>query len=282
MSLPRLDDVRTDDRDRLAVEYVVGLELLGTKAGSFMPARGLSLAQARLAVVRGLGLESERAAIQGLSGLRMPAFAGSEVLARELGLVGNHLAEADYRERHAADQLSWAELFTLMDRLREVSSWDLERLGVFHQIALPELSPRERAVIQAGISQIGHPYVWGGSAPGRAGTTRRGAGFDCSGLVWWAYASAGQGESIHRWRSTAAAFAMTRGARHVPVAAAGPGDLVFYGAKGAKTRRSQIEHVGIALGGGWLLHSSGGRGGPTISYLPHYWSEGEVSARLIG
>ena len=39
----------------------------------------------------------------------------------------------------------------------------------------------QRAV-EAAKSQLGTPYVWGGSAPG---------GFDCSGLTSWAYKQAG-------------------------------------------------------------------------------------------
>ena len=37
-------------------------------------------------------------------------------------------------------------------------------------------------VVQAALTQIGSPYVWGGAAPG---------GFDCSGLVMWAFQQAG-------------------------------------------------------------------------------------------
>lgn len=39
-----------------------------------------------------------------------------------------------------------------------------------------------QAAVDAALSQLGTPYVWGGSQPG---------GFDCSGLVQWAYRQAG-------------------------------------------------------------------------------------------
>lgn len=62
-------------------------------------------------------------------------------------------------------------------------------------------------------SQIGVPYVWGGETPG--------VGFDCSGLVQWAWAKAG----ITIPRTTETQWpAMT----HVPLSALQPGDLLFY------------------------------------------------------
>ncbi len=62
-------------------------------------------------------------------------------------------------------------------------------------------------------SQIGVPYVWGGETPGK--------GFDCSGLVQWAWAKAGF--SIPRTTET-----QWPALRHVPLTALQPGDLLFY------------------------------------------------------
>ncbi|MBV9351226.1 MAG: C40 family peptidase, partial [Mycobacterium sp.] len=51
--------------------------------------------------------------------------------------------------------------------------------------ALPDAAPgtsEGATAVEAALTQIGSPYVWGGAAPG---------GFDCSGLVMWAFQQAG-------------------------------------------------------------------------------------------
>ncbi len=67
--------------------------------------------------------------------------------------------------------------------------------------------------VKAAESQIGVPYVWGGETPGQ--------GFDCSGLVQWAWAQAGF--KIPRTTET-----QYPALRHVPLNALQPGDLLFY------------------------------------------------------
>ena len=69
------------------------------------------------------------------------------------------------------------------------------------------------AALHYAESQVGVPYVWGGETPG--------VGFDCSGLVQWAWAKAG----IKIPRTTQTQWpAMI----HVPLNALQPGDLLFY------------------------------------------------------
>ena len=80
----------------------------------------------------------------------------------------------------------------------------------------------------------GSPYLWGGSNPE--------TGFDCSGLVQWAYARAGieVGRSVGAQRR-AGTPVRTR-------AALAPGDLVFLRRKGGP-----IDEVGIWMRNGRLL-----------------------------
>jgi cell wall-associated NlpC family hydrolase len=79
---------------------------------------------------------------------------------------------------------------------------------------------------------LGVPYRYAQASPGVA--------FDCSGLTYYAWAQAGV--NLPR-NSRMQAAAIPR----VPIAAAQPGDLLFY--------YSPISHVGIYLGNGQLVHA---------------------------
>jgi peptidoglycan DL-endopeptidase CwlO len=85
--------------------------------------------------------------------------------------------------------------------------------------------------VQAATSVLGTPYRWGGSGPG---------GFDCSGLIRWAWAQAG----VDLPHSSAAQRGATRpvGGNEVQ-----PGDLVFYG--------RPVSHVAMYVGDGMIVHS---------------------------
>ena len=86
--------------------------------------------------------------------------------------------------------------------------------------------------VQAALTQVGSPYTWGGAAPG---------GFDCSGLVMWAFQQAG----IALPHSSQA---LAHGGAPVSLSDLQPGDvLTFY---------SDASHAGIYIGDGLMVHSS--------------------------
>jgi cell wall-associated NlpC family hydrolase len=88
------------------------------------------------------------------------------------------------------------------------------------------------AAVRAAVSQLGVPYVFGGE--------QAGVGFDCSGLVQWAWHQAGV--SIPRTTETEWP-ALT----HVSLAALQPGDLLFYYNLDAD---NQVDHVVMYAGSG--------------------------------
>jgi cell wall-associated NlpC family hydrolase len=88
--------------------------------------------------------------------------------------------------------------------------------------------------VQVALAQVGTPYVWGGESPG--------AGFDCSGLVQYAYAHAGI--ALPRTAQTQ----YNRGPLLAVVTEPAAGDLLFFG-----TDPTHVTHVGIALGEGRMV-----------------------------
>src|SRR5262249_40189576 len=65
----------------------------------------------------------------------------------------------------------------------------------------------------------------------------------------------------------------------VGVGAMAPGDLIFFGPAGRRSRYGSITHMAIALGDGWIVQSSGSRDGVSITRLASYWPAGVAFAR---
>ncbi|MDQ6697474.1 MAG: C40 family peptidase [Actinomycetota bacterium] len=86
--------------------------------------------------------------------------------------------------------------------------------------------------IAAARSVLGVPYQWSGATPA--------TGFDCSGLVMWAWGHGGKSLP----HSSGAQYGM---ARKIPLSELQPGDLVFYG--------SPVHHVALYIGGGQIIHA---------------------------
>jgi peptidoglycan DL-endopeptidase CwlO len=88
------------------------------------------------------------------------------------------------------------------------------------------------AAVAAAEKEIGVPYVWGGETPG--------VGFDCSGLVQWAWGKAGI--SIPRTTETQWPDML-----HVTLTELQPGDLLFYFNLDGD---NEVDHVVMYVGSG--------------------------------
>jgi len=113
-------------------------------------------------------------------------------------------------------------------------------------------SGRGGAALAAAASQLGTPYVWGGSSPG---------GFDCSGLTMWAWRQAGV--SIPR-----VTYSQRSAGRVVPISQLQPGDLVFY---------NGFSHVAMYAGGGSVIHAP--HTGDVVKYASLYMSTPILAVR---
>lgn len=116
------------------------------------------------------------------------------------------------------------------------------------------------------MQQIGKPYRWGGTSPR--------TGFDCSGLVWYAY------KDLVKFRIPRTANEMyhLRDAAAVDRGALETGDLVFFRTQG----RGTADHVGVYMGNGKFIQSpSSGQGIQITSLSEDYWKRHYVGARRV-
>ncbi|WP_370118538.1 NlpC/P60 family protein [Streptacidiphilus sp. MAP12-33] len=128
--------------------------------------------------------------------------------------------------------------------------------GYTGHIDLTGISATARTAMLAAESQIGHaPYLWGGSTP---------AGFDCSGLVMWAYAQAGVSLPHSSYSDE------NVGTMVPSMADAQVGDIIVMENGG---------HVGLYAGNGMLLNAP--EYGYDVSVQPMSYFGGVVAIRRI-
>jgi len=120
-------------------------------------------------------------------------------------------------------------------------------------------------VLSRAVNQLGTPYRWGGSTPGK--------GFDCSGLVKYAF------NDIDEVDLPRTSNAMANGDHGVKVARSDlkPGDLLFFN---IKSRR--VNHVAIYLGNDRFIHAPRRGKSVTIDTLNKpYWQKHYVVAKRV-
>ncbi|MDX6511070.1 MAG: peptidoglycan DL-endopeptidase CwlO [Gaiellaceae bacterium] len=219
-------------------------------------------------LVNALGLaDSGRSFAAGArsAGLKPPSRFGTEVVARLLGLRTNHPASQDALELRPTDPATRAEAAFSAAQILRFRGWEAQRtLDSAATFAPPPLDDWQRQILQTAISLIGYPYVWGGESETTSslyGPQVRG-GFDCSGFVWrvyklQAYAGAEQLAGTLRGRTTYQMSGEVPRSLRIPFAKLAPADVLFWGTHGARSKPAEVDHMGIYLGSGWFIHSSG-------------------------
>ena len=116
------------------------------------------------------------------------------------------------------------------------------------------------------MGQLGKPYQWGGTSPE--------TGFDCSGLVWYAY------KDLVKFKIPRTANEMfhLRDAALIKRDELEKGDLVFFRING----RGTADHVGVYLGNGKFIQSPRTGKDIQVSALSEdYWQRHYVGARRV-
>ncbi|HCN44229.1 MAG TPA: peptidase P60 [Pseudomonas sp.] len=120
-------------------------------------------------------------------------------------------------------------------------------------------------VLSRAVNQLGTPYRWGGSTPGK--------GFDCSGLVKYAF------NDIDEVDLPRTSNAMANGDHGVKVERKDlkPGDLLFF-----NIRSRRVNHVAIYLGNDRFIHAPRTGKNVTIDTLNKpYWKKHYVVAKRV-
>jgi cell wall-associated NlpC family hydrolase len=113
----------------------------------------------------------------------------------------------------------------------------LEQVDALAPSGDSQAGPRALTAVAQAKKELGTPYVWGGSSPQ--------TGFDCSGLVQWAYAKAGI--TIPR---TSEQQILASNGKPVDRSHLLAGDLVFF-----RNSSGDVHHVGISLGGDKFINA---------------------------
>lgn len=118
------------------------------------------------------------------------------------------------------------------------------------------------AVVELALEAMGTPYVWGGTSEN---------GFDCSGLIQYAYRRHGIELPRVSRSQMRAGTAVNRSIEDLK-----PGDVLGFNAQ----RGGRITHVGLYLGNNRFIHSSP-RGVEQADLTTRYWRQHWVGARRM-
>lgn len=149
---------------------------------------------------------------------------------RNNALIQQAIAEkSSDRMAEGLKDAGWATSSTYVETLKSIlDTYNLRRFDGMSLDDFKSGASSSDAIVSAAHSQLGVPYVWGGTTPG--------VGLDCSGLTQYCYAQAGI--RIPRNSEDQAAFG-----RKVPLSEAAPGDILW-----------RPGHVAIYVGGNSYIH----------------------------
>lgn len=126
----------------------------------------------------------------------------------------------------------------------------------------PPASVHTNKIVRVAYSQVGKKYVPGGASPKK--------GFDCSGLVWWAY-------SQHGIKIPRISVDQAKTGKAVSKRQARAGDIVVF-----KTSNSPRGlHTGIYCGNGTFIHSPSSGKRVRVESMEPIWTRMLITIRRV-
>jgi cell wall-associated NlpC family hydrolase len=211
-------------------------------------------------------------------------------LAHFLGLHFNHPSTHESMDLEPSDPITRDEVAYSIATAKQLPAWELTDANAFTNITLTTHNTQipsqaaKRAVTAFALNYVGYPYIWGGewyqkSPPGYCCGAQVKGGFDCSGFAWWVMQKAGEegfnNEKIRGYAGWALPQRTSYDMAHetttkIAFANLQTGDLMLFADDGGKTWQD-ADHVGIYLGQGWMIHSSGSPDGPVLESVTSGW-----------
>lgn len=181
-------------------------------------------------------------------------------LEQRLGQIEAH--NAAVRQAAAAQAAAAAEAAAEERRQAAAAAADAEGNGDPQPVSYGSNSGDAIVAVRAALAQVGEPYVWDAADPG--------VGFDCSGLVLYAYQQLGI-DLPH-----SAEYQYEQG-WHPSTDDLRPGDLLFYSYDGTV---GGIHHVTMYIGHGMIVQAADF--GIPVEVVPAYFDFGFIGAtRLV-
>ena len=246
------------------------------------PNRVVRMGQLNAWLVRAAKLSGAAKRVRGALlavGLSAPRRVATETIARLAHFRIDHDRADEQRETAPNQPVSRAEAAYSFARVLGLSRW--ERRVVKQKaraLALPELTHWQAQVLDRALAVVGYPYVWAGASPKRQVALGQDVpgGFDCSGFSRHVYTAAPFDGAEHLGsqlvgRTTYALSGEFPRRSRVGFDQLQAADLVFFGDSGRKSKPGEVGHMGVYLGGGWMVHSS--RYGTTLTVFSGWYLE---------
>ena len=259
-------DFRPDDH-LTSVELATVLASLGVEVTDVEADRPVTVRELDAKLVTALGLRPQARELRlgaDAAGLLPRTWLGTETAARLLGLRINHAKTQDELELQLSQPATRAEAAYSIARILALSDYELEAVREeLESFSFPQLSVWQQNVLRRALRLVGSPYIWAGTSerPQQLFGRTLPGGFDCSGFVWRVYklepfAGAPGLAATLRGRTTYDMSGEAPRSARIVRSSLQPGDLVFFGTNGIRSKPAEIGHMGIYVGSGWMVHSS--------------------------
>ncbi len=276
---PSVGEFRPDD-PLTSTEFATVLASFGESVTVVEPNRTVTMRELDARLVSLVGLRSAAMQIRLAAfnaGLAPRPWVGTETIARMLGLRINHERASETLELQVSQPATRAEAAYSIARVLALTPEEVETAReTAATFAVPYVNDWQRAVIARVLRFVGSPYVWAGTSEDTqklSGKVLPG-GFDCSGLVWRVYklepyAGAPALAKVLRGRTSYAMSGEVARSARIARNALEPGDVVFFGDRGAQSAPAEVGHMGIYVGNDWIVHSS--RFGTTLTPMKDWY-----------